>query len=111
MKLPEKLYYITDGNDYVLIPENELARDSDKLGKLFGLTLLTDIQLMIRYNADFRKQIADAYNIEPEEVKQSHVIRLASIKDIQEKNEAFSFPVELREGIFQHEGKAYKLIP
>lgn len=108
MKLLQKLYYITDGNEYILVPEKDLRKDSDALKALFGLSSYVDVQLMTLYNSDFRKQIADAYKIQPNEVKQTHVIRLASIKEVENKSATFPHPIEVAEGIYDVQGTTYQ---
>jgi hypothetical protein len=108
MKLPKKLYYITDGVQYVLLPEHELRKDSSHLKTIFGLASILDIRLMAQYNDDFRKQIAKSYGIEHHQVRENHVVRLASIREVEAKDARFSHPMEVAEGIYDYVGTSYQ---
>lgn len=105
MKFSKKLYCVTDGKEFVILPEQDMRKDSPLLKSMFGLSSVLDVKLMTQYNEEFRKEIAERHGIEPKTIQVEHVIRLATIQEVNEwlhkRNESFSFPVHVKEGVYQ----------
>lgn len=85
--MPEKLYFIYNplngSKDWV--SEREFKIGSQKLRDVFGVLYLSDVLIMLQYNAPFKESIMKEFNLTKEEmISLHHVCRMITKAELME---------------------------